>query len=74
MELPAISPFSIALTEEGTPQFSREPGEGVHYFLGYDVAASRLIEVRAFEKLQKAVKNAAQKALAPKGPALLETA
>jgi len=34
----------------------------------------RQIEVRAFEKLQKAVKNAAQKALAPKGPALLETA
>jgi hypothetical protein len=48
MELPAISPFSIALTEEGSPQFSREPGEGVHYFLGYDAAASRLIEVRAF--------------------------
>jgi RNA polymerase sigma-32 factor len=30
----------------------------------------RQIEVRAFEKLQKAVKNAAQKALAPKTQAL----
>jgi len=30
----------------------------------------RQIEVRAFEKLQKAVKNAAQKALAPKAQAL----
>jgi len=30
----------------------------------------RQIEVRAFEKLQKAVKNAAQKALAPKAAAL----
>lgn len=48
MELPAISPFNIALTEEGTPQCSREPGNGVSYYLGYDVAESRLVEVRAF--------------------------
>ena len=34
----------------------------------FDVSRERIrqIEVRAFEKVQKAVKNAAQKALAPK--------
>jgi RNA polymerase sigma-32 factor len=37
----------------------------------FDVSRERIrqIEVRAFEKVQKAVKNAAQKALAPKVPA-----
>ena len=37
----------------------------------FDVSRERIrqIEVRAFEKVQKAVKNAAQKALAPKAPA-----
>jgi RNA polymerase sigma-32 factor len=38
----------------------------------FDVSRERIrqIEVRAFEKIQKAVKNAAQKALAPRQPAL----
>ena len=38
----------------------------------FDVSRERIrqIEVRAFEKVQKAVKNAAQKALAPRAPAL----
>lgn len=38
----------------------------------FDVSRERIrqIEVRAFEKVQKAVKNAAQKALAPKAAAL----
>ena len=39
----------------------------------FDVSRERIrqIEVRAFEKVQKAVKNAAQKALAPKAAAAL---
>jgi RNA polymerase sigma-32 factor len=41
----------------------------------FDVSRERIrqIEVRAFEKVQKAVKNAAQKALAPKPAALAYT-
>ncbi len=42
----------------------------------FEVSRERIrqIEVRAFEKLQKAVKNAAQRAMAPKSQPLLETA
>lgn len=48
MELPENSSLTLGLTEEGLPQYSREPSHAVACFLGFDPAHQRLVEIRRF--------------------------